>query len=56
MSTGNHGNNHYRIHQTTNLNDIDNAISLLTKTITNYANRNLGIVKDSKHSKNWWTK
>ena len=39
-----------------NVNDIDNAISLLTKTITDCANWNLGIVKDSKHSKNWWTK
>ena len=39
-----------------NVNEIDNAISLLTKTITNCANRNLGIMKDSKHSKNWWIK
>ena len=39
-----------------NANDIDNAMSQLTKTITDCANRNLGIVKDSKHSKNWWTK
>ena len=39
-----------------NINDIDNAISLLTKTTTDCANQNLGIVKDSKHSKNWWTK
>ena len=36
-----------------NVNDIDNAISLLTKTITDCANQKLGIVKDSKHSKNW---
>ena len=38
------------------VNDIDNAIKLLTKTITDCANENLGIVKNSKHSKNWWTK
>ena len=39
-----------------NKNDIDIAISPLTKTITDCTNRNLGIVKDSKHSKNWWPK
>ena len=39
-----------------NVNDIDNAISLLTKTITDCANLNLGIVKDRKHLKNWWKK
>ena len=39
-----------------NVNDIDNAISLMTKTMTDCANQNLEIVKDSKHSKNWWTK
>ena len=32
-----------------NVNDIDVAISLLTKTITDCANRNLGVVKDRKH-------
>ena len=39
-----------------NVNDTDNAISLMTKTMTDCANQNLEIVKDSKHSKNWWTK
>ena len=39
-----------------NVNNIDNAIRLLTKTITDCANQNLGIVKDRKHSKNWRTK
>ena len=38
------------------VNDIDNAIKLLTKAITDCANENLGIVKNSKHLKNWWTK
>ena len=38
------------------INDIDNAIKLLRKTITDCANENLGIVKNSIHSKNWWTK
>ena len=38
------------------VNGIDNAIKLLTKTITDCTNENLGIVKNSKHSKNWWTK
>ena len=28
----------------------------MTKTITDCTNRNLGIVKDKKHSKNWWPK
>ena len=38
------------------VNDIDNTISLLTETITECATKNLGIVKESIHSKNWWTK